>query len=362
MMLMLLLSTDHLSLGISCIEFNGIHIPVIVHIDDGTAVTFNGLLHQLLVRVIAEMESVSRIVISTSFGLFSSCILHGLHFIQRILVIVGIFFPVEDLVLNLPPLPFSGQRHTLRQSIIKNVFRITIVPSQEVKSLSLGLSRLHGIGARCHKGRFYISTAGGVKGDPVTGFYLRIQCNIAALYGDRAISRLSQLCIIVPAGNALICSHRERHIRCNRCTGRTFLGSADCTFLIQEEDIIHLLKLSFIRVRCTGGSFDSTGSKEIAGCIFPTGEFVPIALRRSRCIDLVAGHDVLGTYRCAVSIKLVGIYLFLFGVLHRIGHNHVLKVHGIVAAVLHRIGCPGLQRQHGEHHDKCQECGERPFC
>ena len=42
--------------------------------------------------------------------------------------------------------------------------------------------------------------------------------------------------------------------------------------------------------------------------------------------------------------------------------GHRQRGHDAVAGHTIAVSSPGVQRHHGEHHDKCQKCGEYPFC
>ena len=341
------------------VKLDCILLTVIVDIDNGAAVAFDDLLLQLLILFFTEVETFSGIVVSTCSCLLTGDAAHLIRLSQRILIIISVLFPVEYLVLDRLPLPPGSQRHALGQQLTKGELLIPIVPAQEGVARAGGSGRLCRDGIRGHKDRGDVAAAVGLKGDPVAGFYLGVERNIFAADVNRIPSRLCAVLIIIPALNAFIRTHGEGHIGSgNRRTRNAFLGGADHAVLVQEKDIVHLLENSMVGVGYTSDIIFLTGGEGIASSILvgiPAGKLIALFLRGLRSKDSVTGHDILGVYQCAILIEFICINLVFL-----IGFHHI---HGGHEAVVGRaVSSPGVQRQHGEHHDKCQECGEYPFC
>ena len=354
-MCMLFLITNQCANAVASMEGNGVHIPVIVDIDNGAAVAFDDLLLQLLILFFTEMEAIPSIIVSTCFCLLTGGAALLLRLSQRILVIIGILFPVEYLVLDRLPLPLGSQRHALRQSAAKfKLLVILIEPLQEIIAHTGGSGRLCRDGIRGHKDRGDVAAASGIKGNPGSLRHYSLQGDVG--FADRNLGDIIALSINLPAHDTLIQARGEGHIGGGDGVSIFRFHSVDnLSLIIQEEDVVHLLKLGVITVSCAGGSLHRLLHKFLSrGFIIPAGELAVLLLRGLRSKDSVTGHDILGVFQFPIHIELICINI----VFVRFYHIH-RRYHAVAGLT---ILCPGIQRQHGEHHDKCQECGEYPFC
>ena len=338
------------------VKLNSISIPLIVNIDDGTVVACN----LYCIRMIIVEVIVVFVIQITRRRCCASDSLSGCRLREGISVIVRILFPIEHLIIDSLPLPPGSQRYGIIQGTAKLIRSIAalFVPALEGIAQAGGSGRLCRDGIRGHKDRGDVAAAVRLKGDPAALSYLGVEGNVGTIYDNIALDKISQLLVAIPSHNAFVRTHGESHIGGgNRIVANTFLGGADHALLVQEEDIVHLLEDSMVGVGYTSDIIFLTGGEGIASSIcagIPTGELAVLLLRGLRSVDSFTGHDILGVYQLLIHKKLICINI----VFVRFYHIH-RRYHAVAGLT---ILCPYVQRQHGEHHDKCQECGEYPFC
>ena len=142
-------------------------------------------------------------------------------------------------------------------------------------------------------------------------------------------------------------------------TGGNLLHRHDLTAILGQEGYInHVLKLSqirdlliFLHLR------DSTIDWLLSLSCLPANKLLSLrSLRRSRLTKNVIFGQNLGTDHLIAIFKYVSNVVCILVIRqYRQGRHCTIAGHIVV-------GSPGIQRQHGEHHDKCQEYGEYPFC
>ena len=314
-------------------EVNGVHIPVVVHIDDGAAVTGDGLLLEGL-----NSEAIVRLgsgccQVTGSAGL-------GFGFLKGELIIVHILLPVNHCVLGIGvALPLGGEGDALSQFAAEGESGIPIVPAQEGIALTGGLGGFHGIGAGRHEGGGGIAAAVGIIGDPVASLYLGVQGHIGAVQDD-GIHPVGQSGLSIPAGDGLIGVHGEGNIGGNLRAVGSLLGGTDCRNfrIVHEEHVVHKLKLRIIVQY--GGSGDGSGSGGEEAAVLPAlpaGELVAVLLGRGGRVDLASVGHILGVLQFTVHIEVIG------GNRGR-GVLNVVGVHALHGAVenLHVVGIVSL--------------------
>ena len=282
-------------------EINRIHIPLVVHIDDGTSVTGNGLLLNFLSR---------EALIGVGLLLCQFASDAGLDFggKERVVVIVGILLPVNDGILGVRlPLPAGGQGNVGVQLAAKVKFGIAIVPALEGIAQPGGLSRGHSCGIGGNEHRLNVGAAVRIKGDPVALLHLGVQSDIGVLQRD-GLHPAGQARIGIPTGDALVRIHGERGIRRNHLAADTFLGGDDHAFLIQEEHISDFLKLCDIGMGNSGHVGLLAGDK-LVFALEPAHKLEAFFFGSGRGVDGLAFLNPLGAHDFAVLLELIGINL-----------------------------------------------------
>ena len=333
------------------IKLNGISIPVIVNVDDGTAVARNLYSIRMII-----MEVIVVFVIQITRGrCCASDSLSGRRLRKGISVIIRIFFPIEHLIVDRLPLPLGNQRHAVSQGSSKfKLLAILIEPPQEIIAQTGRRSGSLGRFVRGHEDRGDVAAASGLKGDPGSLRHYGLQGDVGS--ADPNLGDIIARSINLPAHDTLIQARGEGHIGGVDGVSILRFHSVDyLSLIIQEEDVVYLLKRCVITVSCAGGSLHRLLHKFLLrGLIIPAGELAVLLLRGLRSVDSFTGHDILGVYQLLIHKKLICINI----VFVRFYHIH-RRYHAVAGLT---ILCPYVQRQHGKHHDKCQECGEYPFC
>ena len=329
------------------IKLHRILIAVVVDIDDGGSVACNRLLGD-------RLRSEALILLRSSVGPLASGSGFLFTFVEGVLIIVGIFPPMEYLVLDSLPLPLGSQRHTLRQSAAEFKLLLPFEPALEGIAQAGRILWCLGYCTGSHENRLLIAAASGIKGNPGSPRHYGLQSDVGSV--DRNLGDIIARSINLPAHDTLIQARGEGHI--GGVDGFSILRFHSVDYLsliIQEEDVVYLLKLGVITVSCAGGSLHRLLHKFLLrGLIIPAGELAVLLLRGLRSVDSFTGHDILGVYQLLIHKKLICINI----VFVRFYHIH-RRYHAVAGLT---ILCPDVQRQHGKHHDKCQECGEYPFC
>ena len=149
-----------LSTGVNCviqIERNGIHIALVVHIHNGAAVTGDG-------QLLNGLDSKALIALGLGSRRLTGGAGHGFGFLKGILIIIGIFLPVDHSILGLRrsnPMGLQGCRladalHTL----------LALIPAVEGIAPPGCSRQIHGL-VVLGKDRSHIVAALGIEGDPV---------------------------------------------------------------------------------------------------------------------------------------------------------------------------------------------------
>ena len=169
--------------------------------------------------------------------------MQGIHFIQRIPVIIRILQPVEHLIVHLMTLPLGRQLNARCKLLAKAEGLFPIVPAQEIKAQAGGRVRRLRHGTGSHKHRIQVATASRIKGEPMALLHIGVQYDICILQRHGAASRHLFVRVIVPTGNAFVCGSGEGYIRGADARARqAFLSNTDRTILIQEEHIVDLFE------------------------------------------------------------------------------------------------------------------------
>ena len=280
-------------------EVDGVHIPLVVHIDNCAAVTGDGLLLNGL-RSEALVVSAS---LDCCRSLFTGDTGHFLRFKERIQIIIHVLLPVDDRVLRARlTLPLGGEGDVTFQlrPKFKRFGIFTIIPAQEIIALpgrSLGCHRT-GFGGHEHRGG--IGAAVGIEGDPVAGFHLGVQVYVGVRQGNRG--NLGVICLLlrigfrIPADNRLVGIHREGHISRDLITADALFRGADSSVIIVEEYIVDLLELGRVGILFVADG-RKLGGVKLDTITEPAGELIALFLRGGGGVDSLARLDLLGAHR-----------------------------------------------------------------
>ena len=180
------------------IERNGIHIALVVHIHNGAAVTGDGLLLNGL-----SLEAL--IALGRSFRFLAGSTGLGFRFFKGIILIIGIFLPVDHGVLGVLRCGPVGLQ--VRRCADLGHMLLALIPA--VKGIARpGRSRQrHGLAVPGEDGG-HIVAALGIEDDPVAGLDHRINLDSTGCEGDRP--GLTARCA-APAHNGLRGAQRQVH-------------------------------------------------------------------------------------------------------------------------------------------------------
>ena len=314
-------------------EVDGVHVPVVFHIDDCASVTRDGLLLNLL-----DSEAVVRLGNGCCQATGSAG--QGFGFLKGELIIVHILQPVNHGVLGIGiALPVSGEGHALRQAAAEGELGIPIVPALEGIANPGGSGGFHGIGVGAHEHGGDVGAAVGIIGDPVARLYLGVKGHIGAVNGD-GVHPVGKAGLSIPAGDGLVGIHGEGNIGGNHRAIGSLLGGADCRYfrIVHEEHVVHKLELGII-VPC-GGSGNGSGSRGEGAAVLPAhpaGELEAILLGRGGSVDVASVGHILGVLQFPVHIEVVGGN-------RRRGVLNIVGIHALHGAVenLHVVGAVRL--------------------
>ena len=168
---------------------------------------------------------------------------------EGIVIIISIFKPVDDGVVDRNSLPYSRQGKLSIQRLVPVKCFIIIARSPVLEFITRAgrVARLDRAGriTGLNKERLLIAAASAIKLDPVAGFDLGIEGDIRTFQRDR-LDLMSTALIGIPAGNGLLRSHCEGSVRLNDGVLCALAGFDDAASGINEEDVIHLLELGGI--------------------------------------------------------------------------------------------------------------------
>ena len=208
-------------------------------------------------------------------------------------------------------LPLGGEGDALSQFAAEGESGIPIVPAQEGIANPGGSGGGNGIVSGGHKRRGGIAAAVGIIGDPVAGFHLGVQGHIGAVNGD-GFHPVGQGGLSIPAGDGLVGIHGEGHILdCDRFTAGTLFGCNHTAVFggVQEEDIVHLLEVSFICIGLPAYKGLCAG-EGVPIAVLPAQELIARLFGRGWSYHscLLALLDGLGGYNCLSILKHIGIH------------------------------------------------------
>ena len=287
-------------------EVDGINIPAVVHIDDGTAVAGDGLLSGSLVALRDQGKAfVVLIVIHCDIAGIST-LLHNLDGGE--LRVVGVLLPVNHGIVGGLTLPLGIYLSILGDGLAKCKFTtIGIKPALEC------VAGAHRVSSRAFRGRTgshkfggEVSTAVGFKLQPVACLHLGVKGDVLILKLN-GFDPVRLIGIRIPAGDGCTRRHSKGGIRSNGIAFCAFSGLNDTAIFIQEEDIVHLLEVGSICIGLPTYKLPCAGEVVSIG-ILPAHELVASLLGGIGRIDCLALLDGLGGYNCFSVLKHIGIH------------------------------------------------------
>ena len=309
-------------------ERNGIHIALVVHIHNGAAVTGDGLLLNGLCRK-------ALIALGRSFRFLAGSTGLGFGLLKGIILIIGIFLPVDHSVLGVlhcGPVGLQGCRRVDALHALS-----ALIPAVEGIARPGRIRQGHGL-ANLGENGGHIAAALGIEDDPVAGLDHRINLDGTGGEGNRiGLTALRA----APAHNGLRGAQRQLHhlgsgIQVGigngiaaAALGGMYNGSAVCA---HEQHIAEFRELCIDLNGFAGNTADRAGHHRD---LIPAVESVP-ALEHGPVPAGVAGHIqglallkalCPGILQDTIHIELIGIDQGLI-----VFHN----------AALGRIGLAGL--------------------
>ena len=206
-------------------EVDGVHIPLVVHIDNGAAVTGNSLLLNHLTSEAFVRLCSGRCPLAGGAGL-------GFGFLKGELIIVHILLPVDDGVIGLVFCRPLGVHSRVRLdggevSLCRQIL-VSVPTGKGVAGLG-GSRRSRCGGAGGIKYRGHIAAAVGFEGDPIALLHLGIQRNVAVHdVHRRDLVAIGAIFVFIPAGDGFVGTHGKAHIfKGDRLAGRARLSGDD---------------------------------------------------------------------------------------------------------------------------------------
>ena len=165
-------------------KFQCVFIALIIHIHNRRAVARDGLLNKQLI-IINRIQCESCIALCHRIGLFSGDADLVFGFYIRILIIIGVFLPMNDGIVDLYGFPYSLQGKLSIQRLVPVKCFIIIARSPVLEFITRAgrVARLDRAGriTGLNKERLLIAAASAIKLDPVAGFDLGIEGDIACI-------------------------------------------------------------------------------------------------------------------------------------------------------------------------------------
>ena len=336
------------------IEFHVIHIALIIHIHDRRAVARDGLLRN-------GLRGEAGVALRRRAGLRAGGAGLGFGFLVGILIVIGVFQPVDDGVARIGIGRPDGVKRQRRGEGVSEGERRAALGCRPVAEGIAGAGGGGGRGGRAvalyERGRD-IGAALRIVGDPVTIFNYRLQRNILALKFDLRNQRVIFIARVIPADNGLFIADGVGDVlRENRLAVRALLRDHNFATRIGEEHEVHVHKLG-VDGDGKRGAADGRGDGEgklVSTFVKPADEF----LVRFRRAGIVEGFAVLENL---ASEFLRAIHKDIGNSSHRRLHDAEQRkaITGLRAA---GDGHDGRQRVHGraaDEHDQRHQQGKTP--
>ena len=282
-------------------EVDGVHIPLVVHIDNGAAVTGNSLLLNHLTSEAFVRLCSGRCPLAGGAGL-------GFGFLKGELIIVHILLPVDDGVIGLVFCRPLGVHSRVRLdggevSLCRQIL-VSVPTGKGVAGLG-GSRRSRCGGAGGIKYRGHIAAAVGFEGDPIALLHLGIQRNVAVHdVHRRDLVAIGAIFVFIPAGDGFVGTHGKAHIfKGDRLAGRARLSGDDTAIVVLKVDVIAILKL-----RIDPDVLGLIDVRDLAEGDFgvPAGEGLARGRGDGRLIERVAILHDLRVHFFAIDIKFIG--------------------------------------------------------
>ena len=334
------------------VKLHIINIALVVHAHDRRAVARDGLLRN-------GLRGEAGIALRRRDGLRAGSAGLGFGFLVGILIVIGIFQPVDDGVARIGiGRPDGIERQRLIEPLPEGERRAAhgCRPVLEgIAGAGGGGGRGGGAVALYERGRD-IGAALRIVGDPVTVLNLGREGYVAAVQRDGGYGAAAR---VQPRGDGFLIADRVGHaLRGNRLAVRALLRDHDFALLVGEEHEVHVRKLGVIGSRLRFGHVDRAEDGGLVIVIEPAGELLVRAAggRRAGVVEgFAALDDLAGELRIAV---LEDIGMRGNRRLHNAEQRNAFT--GLRAA---GDGHDGRQRVHGraaDEHDKRHQQGKTP--
>ena len=325
-------------------EGHGIHIALIVHVDDGGTVAGDGLLLNGLRRE-------AGIALGGCGSFRTGSAIPGFAFHVGILVIIGIFLPVNHGIPGaVIGRPLCGGGRVSRQ-----LFREIEIPAVKGIAGPGGVVGLRGRLAVGHEHGRHIRAALRIEGQPVARFHLGVQGHVGLIDGNRGHGG-GKCRVGVPAGDGMVGFHGEQHVRSgDLCAVGGLLGGNHAAVMIHKEHVIDFRVLSGdLDGLVLAGQFAHGAEGHLR---IPLDELL-VGLCGGGGLQqgVAAFYDLAGDRgRAVFFVKLVCIIRLIVRLYHQHADGARFPGH-----ILHHLGDTGGGQCGERHHGHQQDCHESP--
>ena len=272
------------SITLSFVELHIIHIALIIHIHDRRAVARDGLLRNVL-------HGEAGIALLRRAGLRAGLASLGFGFLVGILIVIGVFLPVDDGVARIGiGRPDGVERRRLIEQLPEGEGRAAPGFRPVVERIA-GAGGGGGRGGRFvalyERGRD-IGAALRIVGDPVTVLNSGLEGYVAAVQRDGGYEIAAR---VLPADDGFLIADRVGHsLRRNRLAVRALLRDHDLAVRIGEEHEVHVRELGVIGNRFRFGHGDRAEGGRVVIAVAPAGELLVRAacVRRAGIVERLA--------------------------------------------------------------------------
>ena len=327
------------------VELHLIHVALVFHVDDGGAVACDGLLRDGLYLEV-------RIRLGRGLGLLTGSAGHRHGFHVGIVVVVGIFQPVDHGVADrLLGRPLGGQRDVRIERVAEGERGFVKQPAIEGEACSgrIGCG-LRGAAAHGHKLRRYVGAAGGIEGDPMALLHLGVELNVLVGKCD-GVDLVRVRLLQIPAGDGLIALDGEGDtVNGDALSALALPGGDDAILRVDEEDVEYIVELRIEPYGVARGDrpLRLAEALELLCALVPSGETLSLCrLGRFRRQQRFTFLDDLLVNLCLTYVELVG------EVRANVRLDDLCR--------LNRVGRQHVQRQHRQGHDKDHDPCEKPL-
>ena len=325
-------------------EGHGIHIALIVHVDDGGTVAGDGLLLNGLRRE-------AGIALGGCGSFRTGSAIPGFAFHVGILVIIGIFLPVNHGIPGAGAgRPLCSGDRVSRQHGVK-----IEIPSVKGIAGPGGVGGLRGRLAVGHEHGRHIRAAVRIEGQPVARFHLGVQGHVGLIDGNHGHG-VGKCRIGVPAGDGMVGFHGELHVRSGDLIAvGGFLGFNHAAGIVLKEHVIDFRVLSGDLDGLVLAGQSAHGAE--GHLRIPLDELL-VGLCGSGGLQqgIAVFYDLAGDRGRAVFIvKLVCIIRLIVRLYHQHADGARFPGH-----ILHHLGDTGGGQCGERHHGHQQDCHESP--